>query len=353
MMPNLYDLDSSEGLREIVTALFLGYNYRLYTEGETRQQLIDAYRELNEFRRGLAGRTGDEAWTESLRSALDQRSDNLAWWILGLTNKTAQNLGVTRAARLDYFDEIVAHVERVIEASSDLSLDDVLVMLWAGAATLTIRGARKSSVGKRLERAFLKAALTIFGLEEGTHFWLGVQRDNEVGREVDAEVASRRGRIRIDMGLIERGNQEVIEDKINRVGPGGIVIFDRIGPRSNVWKSAADHRVHFIQIRNNRPLNELHEYLNGRMGTALVEPPSDAASIQKAVAELPNEVFADSDQTSLEISSADMVRDSRGYKRGPLQRHVVDTVLHPHRLAPWQQRFGPCDRRFPPEAARH
>ncbi len=113
MMPNLYDFDSSEGLREIVTVLFLGYNYRLYTEGETRQQLIDAYRQLNEFRRGLEGRTGDEAWTESLRSALDQRSDNLAWWILGLTNKTAQNLGVTRAARLDYFDEIVAPLERV------------------------------------------------------------------------------------------------------------------------------------------------------------------------------------------------------------------------------------------------
>ena len=230
-----------------------------------------------------------------VRSALDQRSDNLAWWILGLTNKTAQNLGVARADRLDYFDEIVAHVERAIEASSDLSLDDALVMLWAGAATLTIRGARKSSVGKRLERAFLKAAFTIFGLHEGTHFWLGVQRDNEVGREVDAEVVSRRGRIRIDMGLIERGNQEVIEDKINRVGSGGIVIFDRIGPRSNAWKTAADQRVHFIQIRNNRPLNELYEYLNGRMDTALAEPPSDTASIQKAVADLPNEVFADSD----------------------------------------------------------
>ena len=145
MMPNLYDLDSLEGLREIVTALFLGYNYRLYTEGETRQQLLDAYRQLNEFRRGLAGRTGDEERAESVRSALDQRRDNLAWWVLGLTNKTAQNLGITRAGQLDYFDEIVAHVERAIEASSDFSLDDALVMLWAGAATLTIRGARKSS----------------------------------------------------------------------------------------------------------------------------------------------------------------------------------------------------------------
>ena len=291
MIPSLYDLDSSEGLQEVVTALFLGYNYRLYTEGETRRQLLNAYQQLNELRRQLAGRAGDEEWVESVRSVLDQRSDNLAWWILGLTNKTAQNLGVARAERLDYVDEMVAHVEHAIEAFSDFSLDDALIMLWAGAATLTIRGARKSTVGKRLERVFLKAAFTVFGLKEGTDFWLGVQRDNEVGREVDAEVASRRGRIRIEMGLIERGNQEVIEDKIARVGPGGIVIFDRIGPRSNVWKTAADQRVHFIQIRNNRPLNELYEYLSQRVDQTLVEPPSDAANIQKAVAALPDEVF--------------------------------------------------------------
>ena len=50
-------------------------------------------------------------------------------------------------------------------------------MLWAGAATLTIRGSRKSSAGKTLERAFLRAGLTVLGLEEGEDFWLNMQNE--------------------------------------------------------------------------------------------------------------------------------------------------------------------------------
>ena len=37
MTPNLYDLNSAEGVRQIVAALFQGYNYRLYTEGTDPQ----------------------------------------------------------------------------------------------------------------------------------------------------------------------------------------------------------------------------------------------------------------------------------------------------------------------------
>ena len=33
MTPNLYDLNSAAGVRQIVAALLQGYNYRLYTEG--------------------------------------------------------------------------------------------------------------------------------------------------------------------------------------------------------------------------------------------------------------------------------------------------------------------------------
>ena len=51
------------------------------------------------------------------------------------------------------------------------------------------------------------------------------------------------------MGLIAQGNQEVIEDKIARVGARGMVIFDRIGPKSNAYQTAADNQVAFIQIR--------------------------------------------------------------------------------------------------------
>ena len=84
-------------------------------------------------------------------------------------------------------------------------------MLWAGA--LTIRGSRKSSAGKTLARAFLRAGLTVLGLEEGADFRLNMQRDAEAPREINVAIARRRGRIRVEMGLIERGNQEVIEDR--------------------------------------------------------------------------------------------------------------------------------------------
>ena len=40
MTPNVYDLGAVAGVRQIVTALFQGYNYRLYTEGQTRSQLM-------------------------------------------------------------------------------------------------------------------------------------------------------------------------------------------------------------------------------------------------------------------------------------------------------------------------
>ena len=119
-----------------------------------------------------------------------------------------------------------------------------------------------------------------------------MQRDVEVPREIDVEIASRRGRIRVEMGLIERGNQEVIEDKIERVGSGGIVIFDQIGPRSNARQTAENRQVCFIQIRNNRPLTELYAFLNDRVNKTLAEPPHDAEGIVAAVERLPDELFS-------------------------------------------------------------
>lgn len=290
--PLLYDLGSPEGLRAIVTALFCGYNYRLYTEGETRHRLLDAYRELDEIRRRLPSEVGYDGWEAAVRGELDESGDSLAWWLVGLTSKTANNLGLKRADRPDYLSEVFSHIQSfVADSSGKLSFDDAMVMLWAGAATLTIRGSRKSSLGKVLEGAFLRVGLTILGLSEDDDFWLNMQRDAEVLREVDAEVASRRGRIRVEMGLIERGNQEVIEDKINRVGRGGIVIFDQIGPGSSVRRTAEAQQVCFIQIRNNRPLSELYGYLKDKTEKELAEPPSDIEGIRSAVGGLPDKLF--------------------------------------------------------------
>ena len=292
MTPNVYDLNSATGVRQIVSALFQGYNYRLYTEGQTRGQLLEAYGRLIEIRQRLPEAADYDQWLEAVRAELDGAGNDLAWWLLGLTNKTATNLGIQRSDRLEYLQEIAQHVKEVTEGDdSPMSFDDAMIMIWAGAATLTVRGSRKSSAGKTLERAFLRAGLTILGLEEGSDFWLNLQRDAEVPREIDVEIASLRGRIRVEMGLIERGNQEVIEDKINRVGAGGIVIFDQIGPRSNARQTAENSQVCFIQIRNNRPLTELYDFLKGRVSGALVEPPEDADGIVKAVNDLSDSVF--------------------------------------------------------------
>ncbi len=291
MTPNIYSLESPEGIREIVSALLMGYNYRLYTEGQTRSQLLDAYRQLIAVREELPSDAGHDEWLAAMEETLERSEASLAWWLLGLTNKTAQNLGVRRTERLDYLKEVAAHIQNVTDSSPELNFDDAMLMVWAGAATLTIRGARKSTVGKTLERAFLRAGLSMLGLVEGEDFWINLQRDMEVGREVDAEIASRRGRVRVEMGLIERGNQEVIEDKINRVGAGGIVIFDRIGARSNVWQTAENQQVQFIQIRNNRPLTELYDYLRDRVDRDLIEPPKEMNGIKTAVNNLPDSLF--------------------------------------------------------------
>ena len=70
-----------------------------------------------------------------------------------------------------------------------------------------------------------------------------------------------------------------------------MVIFDQIGPRSNARLTAENHQVGFIQIRNNRPLTEMYNFLNERVGKTLAEPPSNAEEIVDAVSRLPDELF--------------------------------------------------------------
>ena len=292
MTPNIFSLDSPDGVRQIVAALFLGYNYRLYTEGQTRTQLLDAYERIVAVNKSLPEDSDIDVWATALKEQLKHSEKDLALWLLGLTNKTAQNLGVSsNDDRLDFLDEIVQHIKQETEERAGLNFHDAMLMIWAGSATLTVRGARKSRVGKSLEKAFVRAGLSILGLVEDQDFWTNLQRDVEVAREVDAEIASRRGRIRLEVGLIERGNQEVIEDKINRVGAGGIVLFDRLGPRSNAWQTAANQQVKFIQIRNNRPLTELYDFLANRVQKTLQRPPEDTAGIHRALGDLPDELL--------------------------------------------------------------
>ena len=221
---------SSDEVRKVVIALFTGKNYRSLTEKPTRQAIsVFAAWILNLSHRACI-KYGED-WKEKLFDSIPVRkiSQEEKWlklWLLGLTQKTAQNLGVKSEMRKDYqlmvkidTDEVVGQLEwdpSIIELSSDklehviLSPSDTLWLLQiAGAAVLTIRGSKKAIIGKRLEKAIARAALNVLGLKENEHFWLNIERDKEVDREIDAEIITKRGRIRIDIALIGSGNQEV------------------------------------------------------------------------------------------------------------------------------------------------
>ena len=107
---------------------------------------------------------------------------------------------------------------------------------------------------------------------------------------MDGEIRTRRGRLRVEVGLIEAGNPEVIMDKVARVGARGMVIFDRIGPKSNASQVAENEQVAFIQIRNNRPLTQIYNHLVNLVDKPLQPPPEDSDSISDALKKLPGRV---------------------------------------------------------------
>ena len=292
MTPSIYDLNTPQGLREVVGAMFTGFNYRFYTEGETRAQLVGAYQKLLAIIHRLPKGADYNEWMGALREELGKTESTMEWWLLGLGKKTADNLGIKGSEeRLEFLEQIGKHLLAISEKQGGPDFEDSMLMLWAGAATLTIRGSRKSTVGKRLEKVFMRAGLTILGLTEGSDFWLGMHADAEVQREVDCEIATRRGRMRVEVGLIEAGNPEVIMDKVTRVGSGGMVIFDRLGPKSNAPQLAINNQVALIPIRNNRPLCSIHEHLSKLIGKPLTKPPSAPDDIKAVVKALPDDIF--------------------------------------------------------------
>ncbi|MBN2010307.1 CfrBI family restriction endonuclease [candidate division KSB1 bacterium] len=90
---------------------------------------------------------------------------------MGITNKTAINLGLKKddypeffQETIAYFNELFSHIDR-----KDF-LDDAWLLLMAGSATLNIRGSLKSKIGKQFEQVFIRSLLTILGFRENENF---------------------------------------------------------------------------------------------------------------------------------------------------------------------------------------
>lgn len=288
---------SVESLKDITHHILMGRNYRLITENNTKSKLLFTYAWLSDIVDNAKAEYGVN-WKESLLEDLintkrkTPEQKNLLHWLLGLTAKTTVNLGITSDEFPAVMSQLIDHVTNLFNTiGKEDKVDEAWLLMMAGSATLNIRGSDKSKVGKSLERVLIRAALTILGLEHGTTFWTNIQRDLEVDRESDAEIQTTRGRIRVEVGLISSGNQEVTEDKIGRVGRNGIILFDKVGSRTRIYDTAERHGVKLIQIRNNQPLVEIYRHISPLVNFEVIEPPTTEQDIRDAVNNLPEDLF--------------------------------------------------------------
>lgn len=294
----LADPFSIDALRKLTYHLLMGRNYRLLTEPNTKGQLLTTFLWLEEVQKEAKAKFGSN-WVKGLFDdvyALKRKPkelQNLLYWVMGLTNKTASNLGLHKEDYPEILDETINYFDSLIaKIKKKSSKDSAWLLLMAGSATLNIRGSQKSIIGKNFERIFIKGLLNLLGFKEDENFWMNVGRDLEVEREADAEVESKRGRIRIEVGLIAASNQEVIEDKIGRVGRNGIILFDKLGTKTRVYQTAENSGVKLVQIRNSNPLVDVYRHLKPLVKFDLIEPPNEPVKLERLVNNLPKEIFS-------------------------------------------------------------
>ena len=293
----LTDAFSEGGLRNLTLCLFMGRNYRTIAEHNTKSRQALTHLWLSDITDSARAEFGTE-WRKELlndlasiqRKTAEQKY--LQLWLNGLADKTRKNLDIKISDLPEFLNTIEQQLHTLLASiNREDDIDRAWLLMMAGSATLSIRGSEKAKIGKKLEQVFLKSALRIIGLEENVNFWMNLDRDEIADRETDAEVEISRGRIRIEMGLIAEGNQEVTEDKINRVGENGVVIFDKVGTRSRIHETAARRRVKLIQIRHSNPLQELYNHLFPLTRVELIRPPETEEEITNTVSNLESTIF--------------------------------------------------------------
>ena len=289
--PQWEDPFSPEGKRNATSKILTGTNFRLFYVGVTRRKLIKTYRELTELARQHPH--DDEEWKENIRVMLREGTPeerNLRHWLVGLTKKTADNNGVKTEDYPGVFDQMIDDIE---EYPSDIKTRDTALLLWAGAATLTIRGSQKAKIGIALEKSLARAALAIIGLsEEEGQFRLNIGADEEVLRQTDAEIQTPRGFMRMEIGLIGKGNPEVIGDKVGRMDRNDVILFDTLSATSAMWDTAGQRGVKLIPLRNNHPVEELRQHL-ANLNVSVQSESISPEEVEQRVMEMPLEAFED------------------------------------------------------------
>lgn len=289
--PRWVDPFSPSGVREATSKILTGINYRLFFESATRRNLLETYRELAELARQHPN--DDDAWKTSIRKLVESGTPEdrrLRYWLIGLTKKTADNLGVKAGDYPSIFDQMMAEIAEFSRLEGKENREMAL-LLWCGTATLTIRGSRKSKIGKSLERSIARAALTAIGLKEKNDFRVSIGAEEEVPRETDAEVRTPRGFLRVEVGLIGRGNSEVISDKVGRMERNGVILTDILPANGTAYRTAENRGVKLIQLRNNHPVEELRQHL-AYLEVNAQEDNISIEEVEKRVLAMPLSAFA-------------------------------------------------------------
>ncbi len=298
-----------EVVRGIVFDVLTGKNLRDSTELLTRRRIAT----LNLATLGLFmnGSANSEIFVERLpylaaeilnQKHLAKSERWIAQWVLGLTDKSFQNvLRDSHESLAEYRDRYIQTNKDVIaehtrangELHGTLSLESGMQAqinwLWMtyllntiGAQTLAIRGSEKSAYGKLFEKLILGSLLHILGFNyvpseqagEGI-FWLSSQAER---RESDATLLYELGKgIRFDIGFIGRGNPEISLDKVTRferqLELGGsryylatIIIVDRIGNKSRIRELAQEVKGTIVQMSANFWPQQVAEILSETLG---------------------------------------------------------------------------------------
>ena len=163
--PTWVDPFSPDGTREATAKILTGRNYRLFYEDATRRTLIETYQDLAELARKHP--KNNAAWKAHVRDLVSTgnlEDRRMRQWLIGLTKKTATNLGLKVSDYPAVFDDVMADIEASAKSIADRR--KLALLLWCGTATLTIRGSQKSKIGKALEVSIARAALSCIGLNE-------------------------------------------------------------------------------------------------------------------------------------------------------------------------------------------
>lgn len=287
--PEWVDPFTPRGTREATARILSGHNYRLFYNRATRLELISTYRELASLAR-LHSHNLD-VWKSHIRQLLttgNKEVQQMRQWLIGLTRKTATNLGLRTDDYVPFFEEMMADIESSVSSKSEIR--ETALLLWCGAATLTIRGSHKARIGKILERSIARAALTTIGLQENKNFRLNIEADQEVDRQTDAEVRTPRGAVRVEVGLIGEGNPEVIADKVGRMNRGSIILMDKIPAKSNAYRTAELRGVKLIQLRKNNAVEEMRVHLS-TLQVPVTTIEIEIESVEQHVLQMPEEIF--------------------------------------------------------------